>query len=531
MKNTRKGFTFVELLGVITIIGILALISLPTIERLTKENREKVYQQQLNNIILSLKSWASDNRLYLPEEENEILTITLGNLKSDGYIEYEVKNPLTNKCFDNSMSLIITKIKKNYDYSIDLSTIKETDNCDIDVDSPIIALNGNVIENVEVNSVYIDKGVVAKDKDGNDITDNVITTITGSGNAVDTSKIGNQYIITYSVTSNDKTTQVTRTIKIVDTKSPELVIPSDATITTAVTNLDVLEGVSVSDNSGEIIEVKSKNNIVFGTSGKYTITYTATDSSGNTTTKKRIVTISKVVNGIMASDSSCIKNTDAICPNGTLVNVQVNDSQYYNFYVINDTGTKLTLIMDRNIGSPVAWVSKSDYTAVGGSETDFGGNGNTNLGPITVLNYLNSQTSSWTNILGISSYKYDNNLNGTKYSYGYQKLVVTNGTGVLTSQEGTINTTLTGTMRARLLTYDEYSSLKTANSNITPTWLYENLSSTNTLGQPYGYWFLTAAWDDPWLAWGAYVSGYHGDGNFVYPEADIGARPVIEISK
>ena len=51
--------------------------------------------------------------------------------------------------------------------------------------------------------------------------------------------------------------------------------------------------------------------------------------------------------------------------------------------------------------------------------------------------------------------EYINNLNGIANQYGYQKLSITNGTGVLTSRDGSITTTLTGTMRARLLTYDE----------------------------------------------------------------------------
>ena len=217
MKKIKNGFTFVELLAVITIIGVLTLISLPTIEKIVKNNREKVYEKQLDNIILSLKNWASDNRKYLPEEEGEILTITLGNLKSEGYIEYETKNPLTNKCFDNSMNLTITKVKKTYDYKIDLNSIKESDNCGIEPNAPTIILNGNTVELIEVNSIYVDKGAVAKDSNGNDITSNVIKTITGSGNAVDTSKIGNSYTITYSVEDAGILTKISRTVKIVDT--------------------------------------------------------------------------------------------------------------------------------------------------------------------------------------------------------------------------------------------------------------------------------------------------------------------------
>lgn len=518
MKN-KKGFTFVELLAVITIIGVLALILLPTIEKIKKTNNEKVYQQQLDNIVLSLKSWASDNRIYLPEKENGVLTITLGNLKADGYIEYEVKNPLTDKCFDNGMALIIKKIKRNYDYSIDLSTIKESDNCEFNLDSPVIALNGNMVEYVEVNSIYVDKGVIAKDKDGNDITGNVAVVITGSGNAVDTSRIGNQYIITYSVTDNDITAQLSRTIKIVDTKAPELIIPSDVAIESSVTSLDLMEGVSATDNSGENIEVTTKGNVDFGVVGKYTITYTAKDSSDNINSKKRTITINKVVNGIMSADSSCIKNIGSICPNGTLVSVQVNATQTYNFYVIKDTGTKLTLIMDRNLGAGVAWYAPSKYN---------------NYGPITAITALNNRTKTWININPVFEYSYVNNQGGTVKTYGYQQLTIENGTTTIMAKDGT-ETTIAGVSRARIISEEELHLLINENSNVTPSWLYNYLDwDDDDTTYLQGYWTLTSSTASDYEEHDAYVMNAAGNLNsnsYVPYGGYNGIRPIIELSK
>ena len=160
------------------------------------------------------------------------------------------------------------------------------------MDKPVIILNGNTIENIEVNSVYADKGVSAKDKDGNDITSSVVTKISGAGNVIDTSKLGNGYIITYSVTASGKISKISRTVKIVDTTAPVLTIPSNVEIDASVTSFDAQTGVSAIDNSGETIKVSTKSNIVFGIPGKYTITYTASDSSGNTVVQRRLVTIS-----------------------------------------------------------------------------------------------------------------------------------------------------------------------------------------------------------------------------------------------
>ena len=227
-----------------------------------------------------------------------------------------------------------------------------------------------------------------------------------------------------------------------------------------------------------------------------------------------------VTNKIMSSYDACIKSGN--CVPGTEVSVQVNPTESYNFYVISDTGTKLTLIMDRNIGTQVAWYEDDDDNST--KELN-------NLGPITVLNYLNSETSDWTNISAIESYTYNNNLNGNRDAYSYQKLVITNGIGVLTSQDSSITTTLMGTSRARLLTYEEASDLKTANSNTTPTWLYTNLAPFNTTQTPYGYWFLST---EPPYSNGGYrmsFTGWIDDSPNVWVNYDHGARPVIELSK
>lgn len=125
----KNGFTFIELLAVIVIIGVLALISMPSLEGIVKSNKDKIYNSQLDNIVLALKDWASDNRDLLPTTNGNKKELTLLELKKDGYIDYEFKNPKTNKCFSNSMKLIIEKVDNSYNYSIDKSTINDSDSC------------------------------------------------------------------------------------------------------------------------------------------------------------------------------------------------------------------------------------------------------------------------------------------------------------------------------------------------------------------------------------------------------------------
>jgi len=287
MKN--KGFTLVELMGVIIILSVLLFIAAPTVRELISSSKEELYEIQINNIEEGLKNWAIDNNRILPKNEGQSITITLGQLKMGGFIESELKNPKTDKCFGNDMTLTIRRYQKNYIYEVNEETGIETDNCSGYV-KPYIILNGDPVVYIEIGEVYDELGVVALDSYGNDISNRVTKNISGDG-TIDTSVIGNKYIITYSVTASVNTTSVNRTVIVRDTVAPELIIPENAILEQTTTSFDVIEGVSAIDNSGETITVTAKSNISFGIPGEYMITYTAKDSSGNKNIKNRIVTI------------------------------------------------------------------------------------------------------------------------------------------------------------------------------------------------------------------------------------------------
>ena len=204
---------------------------------------------------------------------------------------------------------------------------------------------------------------------------------------------------------------------------------------------------------------------------------------------------------IMTSENACI--TSGTCSedeikSGIKVNVKVNKTQNYDFYVIADTGTELTLLMSENLGNNVYWYD--DY------EED------NSKGPKTAVTELALRTSDWTNIPE-RDYTYSDDGGGGKY------------------------TAFTETMRARLLTLEEATSPSigcTTSSGSCPSWMYINLKDTgsdiDSVGnEKYGYW--TSA---------AYASGYlqahnvYCDGSIYYNSTNVGGiglRPVITITK
>ena len=114
----KKAFTLIELMGVLVILGILTVILVPVINNTIKNNKEELYNKQLELIKLSAKNLASDNTYILPEEIGEEIYITLGQLRAMGYAEEKIINPLNNENFSNDLIVMIVKGESDYEYDI-----------------------------------------------------------------------------------------------------------------------------------------------------------------------------------------------------------------------------------------------------------------------------------------------------------------------------------------------------------------------------------------------------------------------------
>lgn len=123
----KKGFTLAELIGVIVVLALISLITIPAISKILKQNKSGLCETQMNNILSAAKSWGADNVFNLPTDQNETLPITLQDLIDGGYIEDNIENPATREKIDPDNEIYITRTGKkwSYDLSDDFS-------CDID---------------------------------------------------------------------------------------------------------------------------------------------------------------------------------------------------------------------------------------------------------------------------------------------------------------------------------------------------------------------------------------------------------------
>lgn len=116
----KKGFTLVELLAVITVLGILAVISVPVVNKQINESKEKTYKNQINTIINAAKRWGFDNDNLLSPIENttDKVYVSIERIQKDGYLTSgDVIDPRTEKELTGCIEISYASDYKQYTYN------------------------------------------------------------------------------------------------------------------------------------------------------------------------------------------------------------------------------------------------------------------------------------------------------------------------------------------------------------------------------------------------------------------------------
>ena len=141
-RLNKKGFSMVELLAVIVILGILGTIAIVSISAILNRAEKNHYATQEKNMIMAAESYAQDNRNVLPKEIGDTRTITLQELQNRKYIGTVVDRS-KNDCTTGEVTIF--KYSQNgYSYRVHLKCPKyETGQDQYEEDGPTIDLKLN----------------------------------------------------------------------------------------------------------------------------------------------------------------------------------------------------------------------------------------------------------------------------------------------------------------------------------------------------------------------------------------------------
>ena len=114
----KKGFTLIELMAVIFILGIVSTIAVVAVDKTIKDNKEKLYQAQISNIEDAARTWGDAHINLLPDEKNGAISIPLLVLKQDGLLNQEYKNPKNEELFFDNMYIDISYENGTYIYNV-----------------------------------------------------------------------------------------------------------------------------------------------------------------------------------------------------------------------------------------------------------------------------------------------------------------------------------------------------------------------------------------------------------------------------
>ncbi len=157
MRDKKKGFTLVELIAVVAILGLIALIVYPAIGSVIRTARESSYEDQVAVIIKAAQSWSVDNAVTLPDD-GSVYRLSVDTLVEEGYISNdEVIDPR-----DSSKTLDGT-IEIQYDSSISQFTFNYVDSSSSSIS--VSDLGTTIINNSNSKSVLLANNGIYKGSD------------------------------------------------------------------------------------------------------------------------------------------------------------------------------------------------------------------------------------------------------------------------------------------------------------------------------------------------------------------------------
>lgn len=108
-KMSKNGFTLVELLAVVVVLGLISLLTVPVVDRILRDNREKANDVNVDTILNAAYDYVQQNPSNIPDNtDGAVTTFTLTDLINSGLIKSDITNPKTNAPYSGESTITVT---------------------------------------------------------------------------------------------------------------------------------------------------------------------------------------------------------------------------------------------------------------------------------------------------------------------------------------------------------------------------------------------------------------------------------------
>ena len=97
-RINNKGFSMVEVLAVVVILGVISSIGIVAVSKLVESSRNNYYLTQQKQMVLATQAYVNDNRNLLPKQIGSITSIRLQDLVNKKYLTDEIVDQNKTPC-------------------------------------------------------------------------------------------------------------------------------------------------------------------------------------------------------------------------------------------------------------------------------------------------------------------------------------------------------------------------------------------------------------------------------------------------
>lgn len=115
--NGKRGFTLVELLCVIVILGIISVASIAGVSKLISKSKEEKTNQNERTVSMAASSYLQSNKSILPKSIGQVERISVKDLYDAKYITSEIENSSGENCMKESYVRIYKYSNTGYTYT------------------------------------------------------------------------------------------------------------------------------------------------------------------------------------------------------------------------------------------------------------------------------------------------------------------------------------------------------------------------------------------------------------------------------